>query len=333
MSESKVSVIMPVYNTKEEFLREAVSSILSQTYTNFEFLIIDNGSDEYIKDIINSYNDERIFYHRIEENKGPAFARNYGIDKSRGSYIAFMDSDDISLPTRLEKQVNFLENNPEFGCIGTTAEVFGDDAQKINFNFFKDSFEIEYNLVVIGCSFCQSSVMLRKSVVDKYNIRYRPEWVPAEDYGLYVDLIGKTKFKILDEVLVKYRFYQENTSHLLNKEQSNVSRIVQNYAINKYCNVKTKNPQLVSKFIFEEKLTLDELVELSSVMGKIIEELCKYGCPKDIVLHELKKKVKKYYRHCHSLRGQWNLMISPINKIFNLPFTWRLMCLITRGLF
>ncbi len=333
MSAPKVSVVMPVYNTKEEFLREAVSGILSQTYTNFEFLIIDNGSDKYIKDIINSYNDERIFYHRIEENKGPAFARNYGIDKSRGSYIAFMDSDDISLPTRLEKQVDFLENNPEFGCIGTAAEVFGDDAQKINFNFFKDSFEIEYNLVVIGCSFCQSSVMLRKSVVDKYNIRYRPEWVPAEDYGLYVDLIGKTKFKILNEILTKYRFYHKNTSHLLNKEQRDINKTIKNYAINRYCNVETKNPQLVSKFIFEEKLTLDELVELSSVMGKIIGELCKYGCPKDMVIQALKKKVKKYYRHCHSLLGQWILMISPINQIFNLPFTWRLMCLITRGIF
>lgn len=333
MSAPKVSVVMPVYNTKEEFLREAISSIISQTYTDFEFLVVDNGSLNYIKNIVNSYKDERIFYSRIEENKGPAFARNYGIDKSRGSYIAFMDSDDISLPTRLEKQVNFLENNPEFGCIGTATEVVGDDVSKMNFNSLRDHFEIECSLVVLGCTFCQSSVMLRKSVVDKYNIRYRAEWVPAEDYGLYIDLLGKTKFKILDDVLVKYRFYHGNTSHRLKKEQYNASRIIQNYAINKYCNVKTKNPQLLSKFIFGETLTYSELNELSSVMEQLIDELCKYGYPRNIVIQALRKKVKKYFYHCHSLQGQLNLMISPINKKFNLPFTWRLMCLITRGLF
>lgn len=329
----KVSVVMPVYNTKTEYFKEAIDSILGQSFEDFELLIIDNGSEDYIKDIVKGYKEKKIKYFKIEKNKGPAVARNKGIDLAQGEYIAFIDSDDISLPQRLEKQVNFLDDNFDVGCLGTDVEVIGDDSDKMQFNSIRDHFEIECYLVFAGCTFCQSSVIVRKSILDRYNIRYRAEWSPAEDFGFYIDLVERTKFKILDEILAKYRFYHGNTSHLYNNEQREKSRIIQTFAIDKYCKISTKNKKILSDFIFETNLNKIELTELYFILDDIIKSLYERGCTEKDFMYIFKSKMKKLYYHSHSLRIQWNLMKSPINKIFNFPLWWRLMCLITRGIF
>lgn len=101
-----ISVVMTVYNTKEEYLREAIESILNQTYKNFEFIIIDDGSDDYCEQVVMSYQDVRIRYYK-QDNKGISAARNYGTKLANGEYIAVMDSDDISLPERFEKELFF----------------------------------------------------------------------------------------------------------------------------------------------------------------------------------------------------------------------------------
>ncbi|MBO7299435.1 MAG: glycosyltransferase family 2 protein [Kiritimatiellae bacterium] len=330
----RVSVVMPVFNTKTEYFKESINSILGQSFNDFELLIIDNGSDCYVADIVKSYSDKKIKYFKFEKNQGPAIARNKGIDEAEGEYIAFIDSDDISLSQRLEKQVEFLDNNFDVGCLGTAFEVICENPNKMRrFNSLREHFEIECYLVFTGCTLCQSSIMIRKSILDKCNIRYRPEWVPSEDYGLFIDLVGKTKFKVLDDILVKYRLHRDSTSNLYKKEQREESKIIQAFAINKYCNMSTKNKKLFSRFILDGNLKKRELVELAGVINDLITYLCDHGCPKNDVMYALKRKIKNVYYHTRSFRGQWNLMVSPINKIFNLSLFWRLMCLTTRGIF
>ena len=114
-----ISVLLPVHNTKEQYLRESIESILTQTYTNFELLIINDAStEEHIVPVISSYLDSRIVYC-YSDKKNIASALNIGIHKARGKYIARMDSDDIAYPERLEKQINYLESNPHISLIGT----------------------------------------------------------------------------------------------------------------------------------------------------------------------------------------------------------------------
>lgn len=125
-----ISVIMPVYNTKEEYLREAIESILKQSYSNFEFIIVDDCSNEYIEKIISTYRDERIKYFKLDSNQGASAARNFAISKASGKYLAFMDSDDISLPERFSKQLHFFNKHPEIGCLGTKTKIIGDDYKK-----------------------------------------------------------------------------------------------------------------------------------------------------------------------------------------------------------
>lgn len=103
----RVSVLMPVYRTNEEYLREAISSILAQTYSDFEFLILDDCPEDDRELIVKSYKDRRIKYLRNETNMGISESRNKLVDMARGEYLAVMDHDDVSLPERLEKQVNY----------------------------------------------------------------------------------------------------------------------------------------------------------------------------------------------------------------------------------
>lgn len=128
-----ISVIMPVYNTKEEYLREAIESILKQSYTDFELIIVDDCSDEYIVNMVSSYDDNRIKYFRLPTNQGAAAARNFAIAKSSGKYLAFMDSDDISLPERFSKQILFLKNTLKLAVLEQKFRLSAMIARKWNF--------------------------------------------------------------------------------------------------------------------------------------------------------------------------------------------------------
>lgn len=152
-----VSVLMPTYNA-EKYLKEAIDSILNQTFTDFEFLIIDDNSKDKTKKIIGKYNDKRIKLIKGPQ-KGLAAALNCGIKKAQGKYIARMDADDISLPARFEKQVNYLEAHPEITVLGTWQEHFG------RWNFIhkaKATHEECKAELLFNCDLCHSTLMFRK---------------------------------------------------------------------------------------------------------------------------------------------------------------------------
>ena len=119
-----VSVVMPVFNG-ERFLADAIESILAQTFTDFELLIVDDGSQDGSAEIVRAYanRDERVRLLQLERNAGFGTARNYGIKASNGKYITGMDCDDISLPQRLQRQVHFMRANPEVGALGTNMQA------------------------------------------------------------------------------------------------------------------------------------------------------------------------------------------------------------------
>jgi glycosyltransferase involved in cell wall biosynthesis len=122
---------MPVYNG-ERYLDEAINSILSQSFTNFEFVIVDDGSDDRSWEIMQSFNDSRIRFERNERNMGLIAALNRGIKLAKGEYIARMDCDDVSLPARLKMQVMFLDTNQDIGMVGTDFEMIASDGTPWN---------------------------------------------------------------------------------------------------------------------------------------------------------------------------------------------------------
>ena len=204
----KVSVLMPVYKTPEPYLRQAIESILGQTFDDFEFLILDDCPSSPVEGIVKTYNDKRIKYFKNDKNLGISPSRNKLIDLSKGQYLAVMDHDDVALSERLEKEVNFLDANPDVGVVGTWYENV--DKKKIKKKFVTSS-QIERHFMFY-CAVLHTSAMMRKSVLLQNNIRYEAEFTPAEDYALFCRLIGKTKFANIPEDLQKYRWHESNTS-------------------------------------------------------------------------------------------------------------------------
>lgn len=200
----KVSVVMPAYNA-EKYIGEAIDSILNQTFTDFEFIIINDGSTDKTKDIILSYSDKRIVYLENEKNSGIVFTLNKGLDRSHGEYIARMDSDDISLPTRLKKQVEFLELNKDIGLLGTGIKVLnGENEQVILYR--TDPKELKAELLFSSC-LAHPTVMMRKSVLKDNNLFYDKNFQGREDFALWWEFAKVSKISTIPETLLCYRIH------------------------------------------------------------------------------------------------------------------------------
>ena len=206
----KVSVLMPVYKTPENYLREAIESILNQTFDDFEFLVLDDCPEQSVENVVKSYKDNRIIYCSNPKNLGISASRNKLLDMAQGEYLAIMDHDDIALPERFAKEVAFLDAHPDVGVVGTWYERIPDG--KIKKRFIINS-QIERDLMY-NCSILHTSAMIRKSTIENNDIRYQEEYSPAEDHALWCSFIGKAKFANIPEVLQKYRDYPQNTSKL-----------------------------------------------------------------------------------------------------------------------
>ncbi|WP_378953192.1 glycosyltransferase family 2 protein [Pelosinus sp. sgz500959] len=197
----KVSVIMPVYNA-EAYLSEAIESILGQTFVDFEFIIIDDGSTDGSLNIIKTYSDPRIVVVCNETNLKLIPTLNKGLNLAKGQYIACMHADDISLPERLTRQVEFMDQNPNICVCGTWVELFG-DCEQVFWRFTAPPDEVKC-MLLFGCCIAHPSVMLRRTIVEA-GLGYSPLYPHAEDYALWVQIAQNYEIANIPEVLLKYR--------------------------------------------------------------------------------------------------------------------------------
>lgn len=204
-----VSVLMPVYNG-QNYLKEAIDCILNQSYTNFEFIIVNDGSKDKSGEIICSYSDPRIKYHH-QENKGLGATLNVGLDLCKGKYIARQDQDDISNPDRLKKEVEYLEKNPMVLLVGTRAKIFRDNSDEVEYHTHPSHpADLKFDLLFDN-PFVHSSVMFRKSAIEEVG-NYNPDRNLYEDYDLWSRLSQKGDVANLPEVLVDYRHHDQGLS-------------------------------------------------------------------------------------------------------------------------
>ena len=206
----KVTVLMPVYNAGK-FLREAVDSILAQSFTDFEFLIIDDGSTDGSQSIVRSYDDSRIRFVQNEKNIGVAATLNRGFDLARGEYIARMDADDISMPHRLERQIDFMEESPEVGVSGTWIRLFGDQPRVVDRCPVGASVVKAYML--FDNPLYHPTVIMQRNLIEKYNLRYDSHFNRAEDYDLWLRAANHFLLNNLPEVLVMMRHHKNSITN------------------------------------------------------------------------------------------------------------------------
>lgn len=220
MNNPQISVVMPVYN-REQYLKESIDSILNQTFTDFEFIIVDDQSTDSSWQIIQEYanKDSRIVAVKNTGKKGCFPSRNCGNKLAKGKYIAVMDSDDISIPERLQTQFDFMEQNPEIGICGSWAKTFGDKNEIIkpwqmhekirDANFF-------------SCAMIHPTIMFK----NKDGIVYSEEGLSAQDYELYCRKINELKFANIPKVLLLYRVHETQIGIANKTEQDNNAYII-----------------------------------------------------------------------------------------------------------
>ncbi|MFM7684234.1 MAG: glycosyltransferase family 2 protein [Bacteroidota bacterium] len=250
-----VSVVMPVFNS-EKYLHEAIDSILNQSFENFEFLIINDGSTDSSESIIKSFSDKRIKYYAFEENVGYLKCLNFGIQNALGKYIARMDSDDISLPNRFSYQVDYMENNQEIGVCGTFIQYFGDES-----GFWRPPIKSEAIKagLINGSTISHPASMIRASVLFENKIEYSKEYYLAEDYYLWYQLSSLTEFYNIPEVLLRYRINDKQVSTVFESKQTYLKQEIRFLVLQKIPNL---NPMNTKSLINGE-------IELSSALSFI----------------------------------------------------------------
>ncbi|MBT2701614.1 glycosyltransferase family 2 protein [Bacillus sp. ISL-40] len=228
----KVSVLITVYNG-ESFVKYAIDSILNQTYKDFELIIVNDGSLDGTKEILDQINDHRVKVFHFDKNKGVAFARNFGVEKANGDWIVMQDSDDISLPQRIEKQINFIKLNSDLVAVGSLVKVFLEENYKINpgIKEWKKGINYWFNSKVTredinrakfnGCPVVHSALTISKAALLKsggYDCNYKC----CEDYDLIMKLLELGPIENVPEILCRYRIRfssrSRSNSALTNKE-------------------------------------------------------------------------------------------------------------------
>lgn len=203
----RITVLMPVYNGAA-YLDAAIDSILGQTCTDFELLVVDDGSTDDSVAWIQAHSDGRIRLLRQSQNMGLVAALNRGIDEARGEYIARMDADDISLPQRLEKQMTFLDAHPEVGVCGSWMEAFSSTEISV-WKAPVDHDEISCRLLFESVLY-HPTVMMRRGMIECHGLRYDANYPHAEDYEFWCRCARLFDLANLDQVLLRYRVHKES---------------------------------------------------------------------------------------------------------------------------
>lgn len=259
MNFPKISVLMPAYNV-EKYIGEAIESILNQTFTDFEFIIIDDCSTDKTWDIIQEYSkkDKRIVAVKNDVNLKLSATLNKGINICKATYIARMDSDDWSYPYRLEKQYKIIRQDPEIGILGGVMEVCDDKLHTLNIRRYNiTDTEIRKHLFRYS-PFCHATIIYRKDVVE-YAGGYNVNLYDAEDYDLYFRIGKIAKFRNSNDILYKMRYNEKSVSNTRSRRQEKLTLFIRVKALIEYgysMNIYDKLyffAQLISMFVLPQK--------------------------------------------------------------------------------
>ncbi len=210
MKNPELSILMVTYNSMD-YIKESIQSLLEQEYINYELIIIDDGSDDETADIIRTFDDERIKYFRNQQNRGVGYSRNLALDYACGRYISFFDSDDLAHPKKFQKQISFLENNNEYGYVGSSVILINEDGKEIKRWPLRFTDRRILPAMVFRNCFVNSAVVFRRNLVKDFRF---PECLPVgEDYLLWWELLKRSGAHIIPEYLTQYRQHSKSIMH------------------------------------------------------------------------------------------------------------------------
>lgn len=201
----RVSVLMPVYNTEEEYFRKAIEDILAQTYTNFEFIIIDDGSTTDIEKIVRSYEDKRIRFYKNPKNLGIARTTNRMLDLAKGEFVTLVDSDDMFSSNLLQEEVAFLDKHPDISVASCYLEKFPSGV------VWRFPTKVRYIDLMMRNMINNSGCTMRLADINRYHLRYDDYCLVNQDYEFWSRVVRYLKIENIPKVLTKYRIRPNST--------------------------------------------------------------------------------------------------------------------------
>ena len=257
-----LSVLMPVFNS-EQFVAEAIESIMNQTFKDFEFLILDDASTDKSFEIIKDFEkrDSRIKVYQNEKNLGVVASRNKLLNLAKGKYIVWLDSDDIAIENRFEKQMNFLEEHPGIGMVGANAAIINEFGNKIReWSFETDPQKLKIELF-FHSPFLSSSVMIRKSCLPQNC--YDSRFPVAEDFDLYSKIAEQYEIANIREFLVKYRINSKGLSKNNSEKMEKLSvQVIKEHAERLGIKLEENTIKNLRKPVTASKIALKEIPEI-----------------------------------------------------------------------
>jgi glycosyltransferase involved in cell wall biosynthesis len=259
----KVTVLMAVYNA-EKYLKLAIDSILLQTFKNFEFLIINDASTDSSLALIESYDDHRIRLITNSENLGLVKTLNRGLKLAEGEYIARMDADDICDLTRLQKQIDFFEKNPDHVLLGASYILIDQDGKE-KYRKIKPLSNIQVRWISLFRTVIDHPVAMFSSSLAK-QLTYNENYKTTQDYDLWLRMMQHGKAAVLKEPLLSYRMHSENVSTQKKSLQRNTMKsIAMQHISSEFISITDESLHsvnvLFNTFLLEEKATKKTIVE------------------------------------------------------------------------
>lgn len=307
-----VSVIMPAHNA-EKYIRESINSILQQTYSNYELIIINDGSSDSTEEVIMEFQDERIILVNNSENLGVAKSLNKGLRIANGKYIMRLDSDDLAYPYRMEKQVQYLEKNTSVYVLGGGMLAFGEGIDEYLMIPACNSEQLKIDSLFF-CPISHPSVMFRKSLIDEgyfYDFRYEK----IEDYELWVRIMKKYQIAAIEDVLVKYRIHPKQVTQKSSYEMSEYVRELHNRQLERFIDYDDSN---WSGFNYTQKTNnIEELRKKQNFFAMLLNN--------ELFLEEYNEKLCKQHFYMVVRNELFALEISKAKKIktiFQLGMRW-----------
>lgn len=217
MLNKKVTILMPVYNG-QAYVRDAVASMLNQTYQDFDLLVIDDGSTDDTLNILQAFDDERLVIEENPQNMGIVKTLNKGLEMITGEYIIRMDADDIAKPTRIEKQVSFMDSHPDVGASSGSAIVFKDDKAISKLRMPVGAREARTELL-FKSPLIHPAAIIRNETIKNNGIIYRAELKATEDFGFWQDVSFVSNIDNVNKTLLRYRDNEYGISNVSRKNE------------------------------------------------------------------------------------------------------------------
>ncbi len=327
----RISVILPVYNG-EKYLSESIHSLFAQTFTDFEVVVIDDGSEDDTQGILSRFSDARLRIIRLSQHQGLVSALNTGIRESASQFIARMDADDISMPRRFERQLAFLHSHPEIAICGTWARTFG---RRRRLHRVPVKPEDVHARLFFGGAMDHSSLMMRRAFLQKHSLTYTDNFPYAEDFDLLSRAAEFTKLANLGEFLLLYREHQRQVSVLWRQEQEQAEIRLQARQLRSLIPDATSEEESFHLCLLRGRIEFSSLVRAERWLLRL-DRINRAKSRYDVTAFRRELCRKWYYAHSNvrGLRGLVSYWKSPLGNIWDVGLGHHALmvagCLITR---